>query len=260
MTTKNIIPLSTVDWYGRAATVVFLMGCPFRCPYCQNHALLEMGKLTSEPADVEEIKSEIAKNSLLISAVVFTGGEPFQQFDALRSLAEFARSRGLMVGVETNGYYTRRIRQAIEERLVDLICMDVKAPFEPDCTPYLKICGIDAAHHVSESLKLYKLCRENKIDFEVRTTVFPDITDSPQEIRSIATSIRELAGDVRYVIQQGIPEHAWKKAEVSGTSGASGKPYTRDELLTLARNATVILSDVRIRTKEFGEECVRASH
>ena len=162
MTTKNIIPLSTVDWYGRAATVVFLMGCPFRCTYCQNHALLEMGKLTSEPADVEAIKSEIAKNSLLISAVVFTGGEAFQQFDALRSLAEFACSQGLMVGVETNGYYTDRIRQAIEERLVDLICMDVKAPLEPNGAPYLKICGIDAAHRVSESLKLYKLCRENK--------------------------------------------------------------------------------------------------
>jgi hypothetical protein len=25
MTAKNVIPLSTVDWYGRAATVVFLL-------------------------------------------------------------------------------------------------------------------------------------------------------------------------------------------------------------------------------------------
>ena len=245
---KNIIPLSTVDWYGRAVTVVFLMGCPFRCPYCQNSALLEMGKLTAEPANVKEIESEIEKNSLFISGVVFTGGEPFHQFDALLSLAEFAHRQELLVGVETNGYYTGRIRQMIEAHLVDLICMDVKVPLNRDA--YLRICGIDAADHVSDSLRLYDLCRESGIDFEVRTTVFPDLVGSPQEIRSIATQVRELAGDVRYVLQQGMPEHAWKKL--------SPRSFTRDELMTLARNAIPVLSDVRIRTKECGEERVDA--
>jgi pyruvate formate lyase activating enzyme len=243
---KNIIPLSTVDWYGRAVTVVFLMGCPFRCPYCQNYALLEMGKLTAEPADVEEIESEIEKNSLFMSGVVFTGGEPFHQTIALRSLAEFAHRQGLLVGVETNGYYTGRIRQMIEAHLVDLICMDVKAPLQRDA--YLRICGIDAADHVADSLRLHDLCRESGIDFEVRTTVFPDLIGSPQEIRSIATQVRELAGDVRYILQQGMPEHAWRKM--------SPRSFTRDELMALARTAKPFLSDVRIRTREYGEERV----
>ncbi|MGV8174157.1 MAG: radical SAM protein [Methanothrix sp.] len=35
----GIVPLSTVDWPGRAATVVFLRGCPLRCPHCQNPRL-----------------------------------------------------------------------------------------------------------------------------------------------------------------------------------------------------------------------------
>jgi len=243
---ENIIPLSTVDWYGRAVTVVFLMGCPFRCPYCQNHTLLEMRKLTAEPADVGAIESEIKKNSLLISGVVFTGGEAFHQFDALRHLAEFTHKQGLLVGVETNGYYTERIRQMIDAHLVDMICMDVKAPLNRDA--YLHICGIDAADHVADSLRLCDLCKESKIDFEVRTTVFPDLIGSPQEIRSIAAQVRELAGDVQYILQQGIPEHAWKKL--------SPRSFTRDELMALARNAKPALSDVRIRTKEFGEERV----
>ena len=244
---KNIIPLSTVDWYGRAVTVVFLMGCPFRCPYCQNHALLEMRKLTAEPADVGEIESEIKKNSPLISGVVFTGGEAFHQFDALQHLAEFTHKQGLLTGVETNGYYTERIRQMIDAHLVDMICMDVKAPLKRDA--YLHICGIDAADHVADSLRLCDLCRRSKIDFEVRTTVFPDLIGSPREIQSIATQVRELAGDVRYILQQGIPEHAWKKR--------SPRSFTRDELMALARNAKPVLSDVRIRTKEFGEERVK---
>ncbi len=244
---KNIIPLSTVDWYGRAVTVVFLMGCPFRCPYCQNHALLEMGQLTAEPADVGALESEIKKNSLLISGVVFTGGEAFHQFDALRHLAEFTHKQGLLTGVETNGYYTERIRQMIDAHLVDMICMDVKAPLNRDA--YLHICGIDAADRVADSLRLCDLCKGSEIDFEIRTTVFPDLIGSPQEIRSIATQVRELAGDVRYILQQGIPEHAWKKL--------SPRLFTRDELMALARNAKPVLSDVRIRTKEYGEERVK---
>ncbi|KAF5418161.1 MAG: 7-carboxy-7-deazaguanine synthase [Candidatus Methanogaster sp.] len=246
MTSKNIIPLSTVDWYGRAATVVFLMGCPFRCQYCQNHTLLEMGKLSYEPVNIEEVESEIKKNSLFISAVVFTGGEPFHQAGALMHLAKFAHKHDLLVGVETNGYYTDRIRQMIDAYLVDQICMDVKTPLTRDA--YLRICGIDAASRVSDSLGLCGLCMEHKIDFEARTTVFPNFIGSPQEIRSIAKSIREIAGDVRYILQQGIPEHAWKDVPE--------RAYARNELISLAKIARQFLSDVRIRTKESGEECV----
>ena len=39
----GIIPLSTVDWPGRAAMVVFLRGCPLRCPHCHN-CLLQTGE------------------------------------------------------------------------------------------------------------------------------------------------------------------------------------------------------------------------
>lgn len=35
----GIIPLSTVDWPGRAAMVVFLRGCPLHCPHCHNSQL-----------------------------------------------------------------------------------------------------------------------------------------------------------------------------------------------------------------------------
>ncbi len=37
----GIVPLSTVDWPGFASTVVFLRGCPLRCPHCQNRELQE---------------------------------------------------------------------------------------------------------------------------------------------------------------------------------------------------------------------------
>src|SRR3972149_11562703 len=31
-----MIPVSTIDWYGRAASVIFFNGCNFKCLYCSN--------------------------------------------------------------------------------------------------------------------------------------------------------------------------------------------------------------------------------
>jgi len=36
----GLTPLTTIDFPGRLAAVVFLQGCPWRCGYCQNPGLL----------------------------------------------------------------------------------------------------------------------------------------------------------------------------------------------------------------------------
>ena len=37
----GLVPLSTVDWPGRLAATVFCQGCPWRCTYCHNTAILD---------------------------------------------------------------------------------------------------------------------------------------------------------------------------------------------------------------------------
>jgi pyruvate formate lyase activating enzyme len=240
MTPDNIISLSTVDWIGRAATIIFLPGCPMCCRYCHNHELIH----DQEPPNIEQIKAEIKTNSTFISGVVFSGGECFTHPYLLSQLAKFTHDLKLLVAVQTNGYFPDRIRSMIEAQLLDLICLDVKAPLKPDT--YTRICGIDAVNEITQSLQLYKLCHENNVDFEVRTTVFPGFIGAPQEIRSIARSIRTIAGDVRYVIQMG---------NINTTPvNVSDREFTKPELIALAHVAHEFLSDVRIRTKESGEE------
>ncbi len=39
--TGGITELSTVDYPGHVASVLYLCGCPYRCLYCQNFALLD---------------------------------------------------------------------------------------------------------------------------------------------------------------------------------------------------------------------------
>jgi pyruvate formate lyase activating enzyme len=186
--------------------------------------------------EIQEIEKMILDAKSFISAVVFSGGEPTTQYDALEYLARFAKEQGLLVGIETNGYYTERLSKLIEKKLLDKIFLDIKAPLD-DAKKYSYITAgkEDAALRARKSLEL-----EN-VDIEVRTTVFRAFSD----VLGIAKDL--MGKNCTYVIQQGIPENAPEGEIRKGTA------FTRDEMQALARSIS-FLKDVRIRTKEKGEE------
>ena len=98
--------MSTVDWRGRSVCTVFLRGCPVRCHYCHNLAL-QSGK---DVRDTEEVLDMIRSSRMIISGVIFSGGEPTLQKDALIELAEGCREMGLKIGVQTNGVFPETLR------------------------------------------------------------------------------------------------------------------------------------------------------
>ncbi len=238
-----MIPVSTIDWYSRSVSVVFFNGCNFDCIYCSNKNFIDMSNRL-EPifkkgkvVDIEEIEKQIIDAKFFISAVVFSGGEPAAHPSELEHLAKFAKEQGLLVGIETNGYYTERLEGLIKKKLIDKIFLDIKAS-PCDMQKYRKITGgiADAAERALCTLNL------RDVDFEVRTTVFP----------SLAADIPEIAESIAgcrcpYVLQQGIPEYA------PDENIRKEKPLSGVELKTLAKNLT-FLKDVRIRTREKGEE------
>lgn len=237
-----VIPVSTIDWYGRLASVIFFNGCNFRCIYCSNNQFIQVANQRLEPlykggfvADIDEIEKQIIDARFLISAVVFSGGEPTAHPKELEHLAKFAKEHGLLVGIETNGYYPERLRKLVKSNLLDKIFLDIKAPFH-DVESYSRITGIqDAAQRALESLNI------EDVDIEVRTTVFRGYV----EVAGIAEYLKER--EITYVIQQGIPEYA------PDENIRKEKPFTRDELVNIAMSVS-FLKDVRIRTREKGEE------
>ncbi|MDD2666111.1 MAG: anaerobic ribonucleoside-triphosphate reductase activating protein [Methanocellales archaeon] len=234
----GIIPISTIDWYGKAAIVIFFRKCPLRCPFCQNYKLLD----EDEFADIKEIEAEIEKAKDFVNAVVFSGGEPMMQFEQIKSLAGFAKRCKLLVGIETNGCYPERLKELIEKNLVDKVFLDVKAPLS-DPELYSKVIGADGAKTVSLVKRSLEICKDR---LEVRTTVFKGLIFEKEHIKAIAGGLP----DVTYVIQQGRPEQG-----PSEELKQYGVP-SRDELVELAKVARQFLSHVRIRTKEFGEEVI----
>ncbi len=237
-----MIPVSTIDWYGRSASVIFFNGCNFNCLYCSNNKFIEVANRL-EPlfkkgtaVDIEEIEKQVLDAKGFISAVVFSGGEPTAHPRELEHLARFVKEHGLLVGIETNGYYPERLRGLIEKKLVDKLFIDIKIPPD-DAKRYATITGGvgDAAEHVLRSLAL------QDVAIEVRTTVFRSFAD----VTGIARFLKDR--DCTYVIQQGIPEYA------PDEKIKKEKPFTRDELAALAKSVS-FLKDVRIRKREKGEE------
>lgn len=247
----DVIPTSTLDWPGKVALVVFMWGCPMKCPYCSNSRFIEVPE-DIQTTDTEAVNVKILEASKFVDAVVFSGGEPFMQPAALKEMASYVKGLGLLVGVHTNGAYPDRIGELANAGLVDAVFMDVKAPLEYG--PYRAACGdMDRSlfEAVGRSLALCcELRRSGKIQFlEARTTVFQGICDKPDDIAKIAHSAE--CADA-YVVQQGRPEVAMDdRLKVT-------EALHRNKLVELARAAREKsrVKVLKVRTHLYGDEII----
>ncbi len=251
------VSLSTVDWRGRAAITIFFRGCPLRCPYCQNHPHLH----GSNPVELDFVKEQIRKSKPFVSAVVFSGGEPLMH-DAIVPLAEFAREMKLTIGIHTNGCYPEMVSKLVNLKLVDKIFIDIKAPPE-DTELYGKVTGCVESEAVKETpeqittsvIKTLEIVDSCGLKLELRTTLIRDFIGSPQEIANIAAWISGHIKnkEVTYVLQQGIPEYSLQE------NLRNMRALERGELYELGRIARRFIENVRIRTRENGEEIISDS-
>ena len=174
----GITPFSTVDWPGKLACVAFLAGCPWRCPYCQNHQLRSFDAATLTDDDLFAFLDE---RRGLLDGVVFSGGEPLAQA-AVVDAARESRTRGFAVGLHTCGAYPDRLREILPH--VDWVGLDVKAPWNA----YERVTGVaGSGERARESLELLLAAG---VELETRTTWHPALL-SPDDVGAIAD---ELAG------------------------------------------------------------------
>lgn len=107
---------SVVDGPG-LRDVVFVQGCPHRCPGCQNPGSwdFEGGSVV----DVADIIS-IIPSSPLTSGVTFSGGEPFCQASPLVEIAKHAKKKGLNLWVYT-GYTWEELMKLSDPAVRELL-------------------------------------------------------------------------------------------------------------------------------------------
>jgi len=242
----GITDMSTVDWYGNVSLIVFCAGCNYRCPYCQNSGLIPLD--AGREIDLSLLEERIEANRVINDAIVFTGGEPVLQPDAIIEAAKLARSHGLRVMLDTNGSVKENIDRILRSDAIDRVALDVKAPLNPGDygrvtgRPDLGEASVEAVEHC------LNLSGELGIEMEVRTTVAPGVSDDPAFIRSIAESIRGRS-DVLYLQQFD------NLGEVLSQTLKQEKPPTREAMMSLAREALKTgLRNVFIKTRSHGLE------
>lgn len=155
-------PLSTTDWPGMLAAVVFSQGCSWRCRYCHNPGLIP----PQGNSDIhwEDVLDFLRRRQGLLDGVVFSGGEPTLQAGLPEAMGD-VRSLGYKIGLHTAGMYPKKLEAILP--LVDWVGLDVKARFDD----YPGITGV--AGSGERAYEALQQVLASGVAYEVRTTVHP---------------------------------------------------------------------------------------
>jgi pyruvate formate lyase activating enzyme len=190
----GLTPLTTIDYPGQLAAVVFLQGCPWRCGYCQNGNLL--ARKTTAAIPWQTVAKFLERRRGLLDAVVFSGGEPTLHARLDQAMSQ-VRAMDYRVGLHTAGIYPDRLQKLLA--LVDWVGMDIKAAQ----SDYESITGVRGS--AERAWRSARLLSQSGVAHEFRTTVHPDVLDAGR-LASLVAELKAI-GAKNYVIQDCVSRH-----------------------------------------------------
>ena len=138
----GMTPLTTIDFPGRLAAVLYCQGCPWRCGSCHNPELLDATQPPLLPW--AQALAFLESRRGLLDGVVFSGGEPTLQA-GLGVALNAVRSLGLQTALHTGGtvlhlYMGERVSSGVACReLVRRALTNFRLPYIT-VTPTFSIC------------------------------------------------------------------------------------------------------------------------
>ncbi len=183
--------LSLLDYPAKVASVLFVRGCNFRCPFCYNTELV--GGPPEKELPWKEILGYLKKRKEWLDGVVITGGEP-TLYSGLPGYLRELKGMGLSVKLDTNGSNPDMLGELLREGLVDYVAMDVKAPLREEA--YARAAGVKV--RLEDVRRSLSLLLSSGVEYELRTTVVPTLLGE-KDLLEIAEEIR---GARRYYLQQ----------------------------------------------------------
>ena len=239
----NTLSTSLNDVIGEVSFVIWLCGCNFKCPYCQNWPLVIDKGGICVAKDVDNLINEIEQVRTYIGYVQVTGGEPTLQGDSVQALFSRVKRIGLNTSLDTNGSHPQVINTLIRHKLLDHLAMDVKARLEPHV--YSRVIGLPTdLTRVYLKKILNSLELASKLDFvEIRTTYVPSLL-TQEDIIKIADMLSSYLTKKKhfYVIQQFVPNE-----NAPDPRFRRGSIPSVEELLSIARKVADRLPNVAIR-------------
>lgn len=228
---KGIQKTSLIDYPGKVAATIFVGMCSFRCPFCYNKDLV-VGYDGLPSIKEKEVIDYIESKRKWFDGVCISGGEPTMHKE-LPSFIKKIKERGFLVKLDTNGSNPEMLNELINDKLVDYVAMDIKAPLER----YDEVVRVKAnKKDIQSSVDILK---QGRVDYEFRTTAVPGLF-SKEDAEKIG---QWLKGSKRFFIQQFRPD---KKTIDSAYS--SKKPFEEDMLKEIRVILKKYISRVEIRS------------
>ena len=213
------------DFPGHIAALVFTRGCNLRCPYCHNPQLLTREETAySQDEILQFMKSRQGR----LTGLVVSGGEPTLHCE-LPNFLTAVKELGFAIKLDTNGSNPQMVEQLLQQKIVDYVAMDVKAPL----AKYPQLAG--TAINTSAIAKTISLLVNSEIAHEFRTTVVsPHLTED--DLIEFGNLVE---GADRYVLQP-----FRDKVTLDGQWSASGR-----------KMEPAVLARVSARLQETGLLC-----
>jgi len=222
-----------IDYPGKIACTIFLIGCNFRCPFCYSAELVLPEKIKNQPRiDKKELFRFLKERQKYLEGVVICGGEPTIHSDLSDFLLQI-KKMGYLIKLDTNGTQPDVIKKLIDKKLVDYIAMDIKAPLEEE--KYAAASGVKVdLEKIRQSIALIK---NSGIDYEFRTTVVPTIHQL-EDILNIAQSI---APAQKFYLQNFRPEKTLNENLLQV------KPFSEADLEMILEKIKNLFEECKIR-------------
>ena len=211
----GLVSFTTIDYPGKLAAVLFLVGCPFKCAYCSNDHLIPVGEGDYDPEKVFDwLKNRVGK----LEGIVFSGGEALMQNDATIEYMKRVKDLGFSIGLHTNGFYPHILEKLVD--VVDWVGLDFKTTREH----YKDLTGIDIAYDkMIETLKYWVSTGRG---LEVRITCDPRYV-SKSDLLEVARTASNM-GAKNFAVQKYTPYH---ECECHATTDEERNQFFEDENL-----------------------------
>ncbi|MBL7995023.1 radical SAM protein [bacterium] len=180
----QIVAVSEVNGPGKRA-VIWVQGCHKRCPGCWNQDYLKFGSVWQLTAqELFQTVKQMTANFRDVEGITFSGGEPFDQAEALEDAAVLFKENNLTV-MSYSGYTLEEIQQnnKVQSKLLAALDILVDGEYvkELHCDRLWRSSLNQKVHFLSDHYKSFEdLINADVREFEVvlsanetRVTGFP---------------------------------------------------------------------------------------
>jgi pyruvate formate lyase activating enzyme len=203
----NIDPVEKKPLYhflpGTATFSIACAGCNFRCGFCQNWEISQLGQRQAhwgQDSSAKQVIKLAQQNNC--RSIAYTYTEPTVYFEFALETAKLAKEAGLRNIFVTNGYLSQEAISLLAPYL-DAANIDLKF-FKEDS--YQRICSAK----LSPVLNSIQLLKAAGVWIEVTTLIIPGENDAPEELTAIARFIASVNPDIPWHISRFHADYKFK--------------------------------------------------